>query len=222
MIGIYKITNQKGKVYIGQSRDLIRRELHYKKYIKSSCRQVKLVNSINKYGWESHLFEIIEECEFDKLNIRERYWQEYYNSVENGLNCIYTKTNDKPSSFGKETREKMRISQKGSKKSNETKLKMSISRTGHKLTDDIKLKISNSRKGIQYSIETIEKMKISASKRNLKPISCLSPDNTYTEFDSFKDAARHIGVKPQSIQLAVSKNGNSKGWKNFKLIIKNK
>lgn len=218
MIGIYKITSPSGKVYVGQSKDLIRRKKDYEKYIKTSNRQVKLLASINKYGWEKHLFEIIEECTFEELNIKERYWQEYYNSVEKGLNCIYTKTNDKPSQFGSETKEKMRIAQLGTKKSKETKLKMSNTRLGYKFTEESKLKMSNSRKGIKYSKETIEKMKIAASNRNLKPISCLSPDNVYFEFKSFKDASYHIGVKPQSIQRAVSKNKQCKKWKNFKLI----
>jgi group I intron endonuclease len=218
MIGIYKITSPSGRVYIGQSKDLIRRKKDYEKYIKNSNRQVKLLASINKYTWEKHFFEIIEECVFNDLNIRERFWQEYYNSVEKGLNCIYTKTNEKPSVFGSETKEKMKIAQTGSKKSKMTKEKMSKIRIGYKFTEEAKLKMSNSRKGIKYSKETIDKMKVVASKRNLKPISCLCPNNTYFEFDSFKEAALHIGVKPQSIQQAVSKNRPCKEWKNFKLI----
>ena len=50
MIGIYKITSPSGKVYVGQSKDLIRRKKDYEKYIKTSNRQVKLLASINKYG----------------------------------------------------------------------------------------------------------------------------------------------------------------------------
>lgn len=218
MIGIYKITSPSDRVYIGQSKDLIRRKKDYEKYIKNSNRQVKLLASINKYTWEKHFFEIIEECTFDELNIKERYWQEYYNSVEKGLNCIYTKTNEKPSVFGSETKEKMKIAQIGRKCSEITKKKMSNSRLGYKFTEEVKLKMSKSRKGIKYSKETIDKMKLAASKRNLKPISCSSPNNIYFEFNSFKEAALYIGVKPQSIQQAVSKNRPCKEWKNFKLI----
>lgn len=64
MIGIYKITSPSGRIYIGQSKDLNRRERDYQKYIKDSNSQVKLLASINKYNWENHIFEIIEEyCE---------------------------------------------------------------------------------------------------------------------------------------------------------------
>ena len=50
----------------------------------------KLFNSILKYGIENHNIEIIEECDVEQLNCRERYWQEFYNAITNGLNCILT------------------------------------------------------------------------------------------------------------------------------------
>ena len=70
MVGIYKITSPSGRIYIGQSKDLNRRERDYQKYIKDSNSQVKLLASINKYNWENHIFEIIEECEFFKEYMR--------------------------------------------------------------------------------------------------------------------------------------------------------
>jgi group I intron endonuclease len=130
MIGIYKITNPKGKIYIGQSRDLKNRKLQYSKYLKRYCRQLKIVNSINKYGWDQHSFEIIEICIFDDLNIKERYWQEFYDSIEKGLNCIYTKTKDKPSLFGSETRNRMSKAQTGKTRSDSHKKKISESKKG--------------------------------------------------------------------------------------------
>ena len=93
MVGIYKITNPNNKVYIGQSINIERRFLTYKKY---NCQsQIKLYNSLNKYGFDNHIFEIIEECNDEELNTKERYYQEKYDAIEKGLNCIYTKTNDK-------------------------------------------------------------------------------------------------------------------------------
>ena len=152
MIGIYKITNPKSKIYIGQSRSLEKRELQYSKYTKRHCRQLKLVNSIKKYGWDLHKFEIIEECYFEDLNNRERYWQEYYDSINNGLNCIYTKTTDKPAVFGNDTRIRMSKSQKGKKLTDATKEKISKSKkgvplgVGKKLSNNHKQAISNSLK----------------------------------------------------------------------------
>lgn len=72
-IGIYKITNPKGKVYIGQSINLKERERHYKTLnIKN---QPKISNSIKKYGWDNHSFEIIEECDLNILSEREVFWK---------------------------------------------------------------------------------------------------------------------------------------------------
>jgi group I intron endonuclease len=104
MVGIYKITNPKGKIYIGQSINIERRSKEYKNIIHSSQRKLK--NSIKKYGWENHTFEIIEECSIGILNIRERYWQEYFNVLQEGLNCRLTKTHDKSGKDSNSTKTK--------------------------------------------------------------------------------------------------------------------
>ena len=48
--GIYKITNPNGKVYIGQSIDIDKRWNKYK--VKNCKPQIRLYNSLNKYGGE--------------------------------------------------------------------------------------------------------------------------------------------------------------------------
>jgi group I intron endonuclease len=93
MIGIYKITNPKGKIYIGQSIDIERRLKEYKNI--KCLSQRKLRNSIIKYGWENHIVEVIEECSIENLNTIERYWQDYFNVLQHGLNCRLTQTHDK-------------------------------------------------------------------------------------------------------------------------------
>lgn len=217
MIGIYKITNPKGNVYIGQSRNLVNREKQYSNY-KHSHRQVKLYNSIKKYGWDNHVFEIIEECSFEQLNIRERYWQEYFDCINNGLNCLYTKTNVKPCEFSKETKEKMRIAQTGKKHSKETINKMSEKRKGYKIDEVTKKKLSKAHLGRKKSKKHCKNIGKAVSKRLKKPISCISPKGEYFEFDSFKSAAFKIGVSPQSISLAFNKNRSCREWTEFKLI----
>lgn len=119
-IGIYKITNPNNRIYIGQSCNLLQRQNTY----KSGCskNQRKLYNSIKKYGWDSHIFEILEYCEFNELNNRERYWQEYYDCInKNNLNCVLTKTNKKKLKVSDETRKKQSLNSKdkidGEKKS---------------------------------------------------------------------------------------------------------
>jgi group I intron endonuclease len=86
-IGIYKITNPNGKVYIGQSNNIERRFEEHKN-IKFS-NQIKLKNSILKYGLENHTFEILEECDMSIIDEREIYWISFLKCVELGLNLTY-------------------------------------------------------------------------------------------------------------------------------------
>lgn len=41
---------------------------------------------MRKYGLEAFVFEIVEECDIDQLNEREKYWINYYNSFNHGYN----------------------------------------------------------------------------------------------------------------------------------------
>lgn len=84
MIGIYKIENLiNGKIYIGQSIDIKDRFSSHKR-IPSSSEEIKkhypLYRAFNKYGLENFSFEIIEQCEKNQLNEREKYWIDYYHS----------------------------------------------------------------------------------------------------------------------------------------------
>ena len=79
MIGIYKITSPSKKVYIGQSVNIENRKNIYSKI---KCKgQSKLYNSLKKYGFSEHKFEIICECEILELNEKERFYQELYSSI---------------------------------------------------------------------------------------------------------------------------------------------
>lgn len=97
MIGIYKITNPKGKVYIGQSIDIPRR---FREYNKLQCCKdsKKLYYSLTKYSPSSHTFEVLEECKIEDLENREVFWIKKFNSVNKGLNI---KNGSKPQWSGK-------------------------------------------------------------------------------------------------------------------------
>lgn len=81
---IYKITNPKGKIYVGCTIDFKRRLSEYRRL--SMNGQVKLYNSLVKYGFDNHVFETIEECSDDILHEREIYWIKYFKCIEEGLN----------------------------------------------------------------------------------------------------------------------------------------
>jgi group I intron endonuclease len=88
MIGIYKITSPSNKIYIGQSINIDKRWEQYKKYPSSYKGQRMLFNSIQKYGIENHIFEIVEECIIEILDEREIYWGLLFNVLgDKGLNC---------------------------------------------------------------------------------------------------------------------------------------
>jgi len=138
MTGIYKITSPSNRVYVGQSVSISRRWNDYKKSLKGN--QIKLYNSIKKYGYDNHVFEIIELCNEDSLNCRERFWQEKLDCVENGLNCKYVKTKDKYGRLSKSTIQKMKDADKSYMIGNNYRL-------GILHTDETKKRISNSLKG---------------------------------------------------------------------------
>lgn len=106
IVGIYKITNPSGKIYIGQSINIKYREKQYKNLASNIKPQIGIYRSILKHGWKKHKFEIIEECSLNNLNKRERYWQDYYGVLEFGLNCILTKTKDKSGICSLETKKR--------------------------------------------------------------------------------------------------------------------
>lgn len=113
-IGIYKITSPVGRVYIGQTIDFIKRKSHYKN-LKRDC-QIRLYNSILKYGWSNHSIILIESCSLELLNERERYWQDYYIVLgKGGLNCKLTGTLDKTGYHSKDMRERQRLNSSSKK-----------------------------------------------------------------------------------------------------------
>lgn len=123
MVGIYKITSPTGRVYIGQSIDIDRR---FRFYRNMNCKyQPVLFSSFKKYGVDTHSFEIIEECVEKLLDIKERFWQEFYDVLNGGLNCNLTETSDKPKRHSEETKKKISESNKGKLVSKESRQKMS-------------------------------------------------------------------------------------------------
>ena len=172
MVGIYKITNPKNAIYIGQSIDIIKRFNSYK--VLDCKNQKKLYHSLKKYGFENHKFEIITECDIDQLNNLERYYQDLYNVLDNkfGLNCKLTASNDRSGKHSDDIKNKISIAHTGKKKpymiernkkyigkkaSDETKLKMSIAQTGRKASDETRKKLSEVKKGKKMSDEFCKK-----------------------------------------------------------------
>ena len=74
--GIYKITNNLNHhFYIGQSIHIQKRwKEHKKSFMETKKHYTVLQKAFHKYGFENFSFEVIEECEPDKLNEREMFY----------------------------------------------------------------------------------------------------------------------------------------------------
>jgi group I intron endonuclease len=217
MIGIYKITSPTKRVYIGQSTNIEKRFLAYKKI---NCKkQTMLYNSLKKHGVDKHKFEVLCECEVNELNEKERYYQDLYCVLgKGGLNCRLTASSDRSGFFSEEVKLKMSLSQTGKKNNigwfvkmkgrklsedhkkkiirtgykhkEETKAKISKAHKGKKLTDDHKLKLT----GKKHSEET--KLKMSISKRQIS-------DKTRE-----KMSLSRIGNKNRTTKKVLNKQNN--------------
>ena len=92
MIGIYKIENLiNGKIYIGQSINIERRWSYHRSScvyndISKQCYNYPLYRSFRKYGIENFDFSIIELCEKEQLDEKEKCWINFYKSYINGYN----------------------------------------------------------------------------------------------------------------------------------------
>lgn len=88
--GIYKITNIKNdKIYIGQSINIERRwkrHLSASKNPKSHEYNAPLHIDMRKFGDEAFEIEILEECNKEELNEKEKYWIEETKAFQYGYN----------------------------------------------------------------------------------------------------------------------------------------
>ena len=221
MVGIYKITSPKGKVYIGQSTNIYNRFKHYKNL---DCKgQPKLFNSLKKYDPNNHIFEIIEKCSIELLNEREIYWGNKFNVLgDKGLNCKYlgeggthtneTKTKISKANKGKTLSQKhiniIKKTNKGNKYKKGTTLsekhKNTLSKVNKgrqpmlekKHSSETKKKMSDAVKNRVYTKERLDKMSKSMKGKNTKAIICINTGNIYS---SIIEAANELNCNKRSI-----------------------
>jgi group I intron endonuclease len=157
MIGIYKITSPSGKIYIGQTTNFIKRKNYYKNGAKPY--QVRIYNSLEKYGYDAHTIEFIEECLVENLNERERHWQEFYDVIgDNGLNCRLTATDDKSGFLSESSKNKLSIAKKKVVIDGEWREKFAYDWSGKNHSEETKRKMSDSAKGKKKTVEHISKL----------------------------------------------------------------
>jgi len=203
---IYKITSPTNKIYIGQAVNIKRRLSAYK---RNDCKgQKRLFSSIQKHGFNNHKFEIVEECDNELLNERERFYQDLYNVLsKNGLNCKLTATNEKRLVHSKESLKKISEASKNRTWSEERKKEFSQKRKGVKLSEESKKKISiansgknNGMYGFVYSEEYRQKKReFKHSKETIEKIRINSKGKVKTE-----EHLRNISIAKSRIILDIN------------------
>lgn len=151
--GIYKITSPTGRVYIGQSIDIKKRIRGYR-YPEHVKGQRKLYNSLKKHGYKKHKFEIVMQCDIEKLDEMETFYIDVYNTfnTKHGLNCNHGGQGHHIQS--EETKRRRTESQKGRKVSKETRKRISEAKMGSKQSLNQKLKMSKARVGRKFKFNT--------------------------------------------------------------------
>lgn len=173
--GIYKIISPTGKIYIGQALDIKRRQMVYKNHDSTIKSQKRLYRSLKKYGFETHTFEIIEECEIEELNCRERHWQDEFDVIgKNGLNCVLIECGDKRREYTEETKQLMSERMRGDKnpmwgyKHSEEQLEKMRARKGE----------NASFFGRKHTEESLEKQRQTKKDRGILTDGCNNPNAT--------------------------------------------
>lgn len=200
-IGIYKITSPNNKIYVEQSINIEKRFNGYKRVLY--CKnQIKLYNSFVKYGTNLHIFEILEICSKDKLNEKERYWQNYYNVINGGLNLKLTKSDDEPYVISNDTKEKTKeslikyfnsltIEKKSEIYGKSSRKRKGVAGTkGRIVSEETRNKISKSNTKHAVSIETKDKIRNAMKDRKITWGNKISKSN----MGRYRD--KSIGTKP--------------------------
>lgn len=207
---IYKITSPTGKIYIGKT---IKLKLRIDYYRRLKCKKQKIIyNSLLKYGFSGHTFDIIYEGEHtsNELNNLEIYFIGIFNSFngnnENGMNLTLGGDGGFGVKFTDERKKQI---------SDANKL-----RIYKKYTEDTKKLISESRKktgkteACRLAIEKLKGKKIKKSeewvKNNAesikKPIVQYDINGNFIkEWKSAKDVEIELGLSRKNISANLRK-----------------
>ena len=160
---IYKMTSPADRVYVGLTSDVVKRKSNYRRTLDCSS-QPMISNSIIKYGFDSHNFEVIDTFQgnLSEAFSKEMFWIRTYMSnyckypEMRGLNLT---NGGKGASGNVASREKRKRMSEARKRvattrvwTTEQKLAMSECRKGAKHTQESKNKIGIASKGNKFNL----------------------------------------------------------------------
>lgn len=210
MRGIYKITSPNNKIYIGQSVNI---ENRFSQYERLKCeRQPILYNSLKKYGYENHIFEIIELVTDDTLLIeRETHWKNYYNVLDVPSLCC--RIDGKGGKMSKHSCDKLSVSIKKYWDSL-TEEEYNERITKHKQTEDSIKKLKLNLIGKKKSEEHIKNLTISQNNPETVKKRKESLRKYWNEMsDEERERLRQLNIQTQNrpeVKAKISINNPSK------------
>lgn len=151
---VYRISNPMGSNYVGSTMNVTRRRNCYKN--NSAKSQIKIYESILKYGWKNHLFEIIWIGNANLRYEKERKFGEELRSmsIHGGLNLVLPGYGDVASYKSKETIDRFLKSMHWKPLSEDTKRKMVLNNKRQKPSQLTKTKsiLATGRTVYQYDL----------------------------------------------------------------------
>ena len=213
--GIYMWTSPSGKSYIGQSVDLQKRKYAFLRFgdiyggQKINCARKKYHH---KSLWD---YKVLEYCDVDKLDERERYYIKLYDTINNGYNCESGGNENKIVSD--EVKRKLSEAMKGKRCGENHPM------WGRHLTEEQKRKMSKAKKGENNPMygkhrddETKDKIRL----RHNKPVIQFTKEGEFVaEYESALVAKNITGIYSSNISKCCL--GKLKSAGGFKWTYKN-
>lgn len=189
--GIYCIENKTtGKKYIGQSVNVKDRWMkHISELNNNSHHNSYLQNAWNKYGVDDFKFTVLEYCEIDKLDEKENYYIELYDTLNRDCGYNLKSGGQSTNHYSEETRKKMSESGKKTYLNPERRELQRINALNQWANPKIKEKISgknNYMYGKHHTDETRRKMSEARkgrkpSNRNTTPVFCIELNKLFED-----------------------------------------
>jgi group I intron endonuclease len=207
---IYKITSPTGRIYIGQTAQTSKgRQRQYRSLRKRDGKSL-ILRSIRKYGWDAHVFEVVEDnIPKELLNEKEIYWVAKFKTyVEDSLEGMnLTRGGDYRESWKNDKNRVERAKQRRGEKA---------PNWGKKLLEETKRKIAksvseyNKANGVKPSAECHKK----AKEAQYVPVVAYDRNGDFIgEYPYIKAAADALGLDRKCVNDTV--NGVQKHTKGY-------